>query len=52
MSIFNIDKNSMSLSHDWELFQKFMGNVGAFTYISKEEENISFLERENERYRL
>lgn len=36
MSIFNIDKNSMSLSHDWELFQKFMGNVGAFTYISKE----------------
>lgn len=36
MSIFNIDKNSMSLSHDWELFQKFIGNVGAFTYISKE----------------
>lgn len=36
MSIFNIDKNSMSLSHDWQLFQKFMGNVGAFTYISKE----------------
>jgi len=36
MSIFNIDKNSMSLSGDWQLFQKFMGNVGAFTYIAKE----------------
>lgn len=36
MSIFNIDKNSMSLSGDWQLFQKFMGNIGAFTYISKE----------------
>ena len=36
MSIFNIDKNSMSLSNDWKLFQKFMGNIGAFTYIAKE----------------
>ncbi|MDE5945796.1 MAG: hypothetical protein K2G63_00610, partial [Oscillospiraceae bacterium] len=36
MGIFNIEKNSMSLSNDWQLFQKFMGNVGAFTYIAKE----------------
>lgn len=36
MSIFNIEKNSVSLSSDWKLFQKFMGNIGAFTYISKE----------------
>ena len=36
MSIFNIEKNSFSLSNDWKLFQKFMGNIGAFTYIAKE----------------
>lgn len=36
MSIFNIDKNSMSLSSDWQIFQKFVGNIGAFTYIAKE----------------
>ena len=36
MSIFNFDKNSVSFSRDWELFQKFMGNIGAFTYIAKE----------------
>ena len=36
MSIFNFNKNSVSLSGDWQLFQKFMGNIGAFTYIAKE----------------
>lgn len=36
MSIFNFEKNNVSLSGDWELFQKFMGNIGAFTYIAKE----------------
>jgi len=36
MSIFNFNKNSVSFSRDWELFQKFMGNIGAFTYIAAE----------------
>lgn len=36
MSIFNFNKNSVSFSRDWELFQKFMGNIGAFTYIANE----------------
>lgn len=35
MSIFNLDTNPPSLSNDWMIFQKFMGNIGAFTYISK-----------------
>lgn len=35
MSIFNLEKNPPSLSHDWRIFQQFMGNIGAFTYISK-----------------
>ena len=36
MSIFNFDKNPPSLSRDWQLFQQFMGNIGAFMYITKE----------------
>ncbi len=36
MSIFNFDKNPPYLSHDWQLFQQFMGNIGAFMYIAKE----------------
>lgn len=35
MSIFNFDTNPPSLSNDWLIFQKFMGNIGAFTYIAK-----------------
>lgn len=35
MSIFNLKKNPPSLSHDWRIFQQFMGNIGAFTYIAK-----------------
>lgn len=35
MSIFNLEKNPPSLSRDWRIFQQFMGNIGAFTYISK-----------------
>lgn len=36
MSIFNLEKNPPSLSRDWRIFQQFMGNIGAFTYIAKE----------------
>lgn len=36
MSIFNFDKTPPYLSHDWQLFQQFMGNIGAFMYIAKE----------------
>lgn len=36
MSIFNFDGNVPSLSHDWQLFQQFMGNIGAFMYIAKD----------------
>ncbi|MBQ8296378.1 MAG: GGDEF domain-containing protein [Ruminococcus sp.] len=36
MSIFNFDQNPPYLSHDWKLFQQFMGNIGAFMYIAKE----------------
>lgn len=36
MSIFNFASNPPSLSRDWKLFQSFMGNIGAFTYIAKE----------------
>lgn len=35
MSIFNFNTNPPSLSNDWLIFQKFMGNIGVFTYISK-----------------
>lgn len=36
MSIFNFSGNSPELSHDWLVFQQFVGNIGAFTYIAKE----------------
>ena len=37
MSIFNFDKKQLpELSHDWKVFQQFVGNIGAFTYIAKE----------------
>ena len=36
MSIFNLDKNPPELSRDWQVFQQFVGNIGAFTYIAKE----------------
>lgn len=36
MSIFNFDQSPPSLSRDWQLFQQFMGNIGAFMYIAKE----------------
>ncbi len=36
MSIFNFDKKTPQLSHDWQVFQQFMGNIGAFTYIAKD----------------
>ncbi len=35
MSIFNLSKEPPELSHDWKVFQQFMGNIGAFTYIAK-----------------
>ncbi len=35
MSIFNLSKEPPELSHDWCVFQQFMGNIGAFTYIAK-----------------
>ncbi len=35
MSIFNLSKEPPELSHDWNVFQQFMGNIGAFTYIAK-----------------
>ena len=36
MSIFDLKKNPPELSHDWLVFQQFVGNIGAFTYIAKE----------------
>lgn len=36
MSIFNFDKKPPYLSRDWQVFQQFMGNIGAFMYIAKE----------------
>ena len=35
MSIFNLSKEPPELSHDWSVFQQFIGNIGAFTYIAK-----------------
>jgi len=35
MSIFNFETNPPTLSNDWLIFQEFMGNIGAFTYMSK-----------------
>lgn len=36
MSIFNLSKEPPELSHDWMVFQQFVGNIGAFTYIAKD----------------
>ncbi|MDE5855246.1 MAG: GGDEF domain-containing protein, partial [Ruminococcus sp.] len=36
MSIFDLSKKPPELSRDWIIFQQFVGNIGAFTYISKE----------------
>ena len=36
MSIFDFSTNPPELSHDWKVFQQFVGNIGAFTYITKE----------------
>ncbi len=36
MSIFDFSQNPPALSHDWQVFQQFVGNIGAFTYIAKE----------------
>ena len=36
MSIFDLSKKPPELSHDWKVFQQFVGNIGAFTYIAKE----------------
>lgn len=35
MSIFNLSKEPPELSRDWTVFQQFVGNIGAFTYIAK-----------------
>lgn len=35
MSIFNLSKEPPELSRDWNVFQQFIGNIGAFTYIAK-----------------
>lgn len=36
MSIFDLSQKPPKLSHDWIIFQQFIGNIGAFTYIAKE----------------
>ncbi len=36
MSIFNFENKTPELSRDWQIFQQFMGNIGAFTYIAKD----------------
>ena len=36
MSIFDFSVQPPALSHDWKVFQQFMGNIGAFTYIAKD----------------
>lgn len=35
MSIFNLSKEPPELSRDWKVFQQFMGNIGAFTYVAR-----------------
>ena len=35
MSIFNFTSDPPELSRDWTVFQQFIGNIGAFTYIAK-----------------
>ena len=35
MSIFDLSKDPPELSRDWQVFQQFVGNIGAFTYIAK-----------------
>ena len=34
--MFDFSTNPPELSHDWKVFQQFVGNIGAFTYIAKE----------------
>ena len=34
MSIFDLSKTPPELSHDCQVFQQFVGNIGAFTYIA------------------
>ena len=36
MSIFDLKQDPPALSHDWQVFQQFVGNIGAFTYIAKD----------------
>ena len=36
MSIFDFTQTPPALSRDWKVFQQFVGNIGAFTYIAKE----------------
>lgn len=36
MSIFDFSVQPPALSHDWKIFQQFIGNIGAFTYIAKD----------------
>ena len=36
MSIFDFSQTPPVLSHDWQVFQQFVGNIGAFTYIAKD----------------
>ncbi len=36
MSIFDLSKRPPELSHDWLVFQQFVGNIGVFTYLAKE----------------
>ena len=36
MSIFDLSKKPPELSRDWQVFQQFVGNIGAFTYIAKD----------------
>ena len=36
MSIFNFSTDPPELSRDWKVFQQFVGNIGAFTYIAKD----------------
>ncbi len=36
MSIFDLSKKPPELSHDWKVFQQFVGNIGAFTYVAKD----------------
>ncbi|MCM1314979.1 MAG: EAL domain-containing protein [Alistipes senegalensis] len=36
MSIFNFETDPPSFSRDWLVFQSFVGNIGAFTYIAED----------------